>query len=113
MNLPKTIPDATFHPSDVQCPGYKNTSTAWWDGSQIYGSDEATTTKLRGLDPDGKLVLNQNGTGAFIPRDEGGNPVTGFSDNWWVGMEMLHTLFALEHNAICDMFRQKYPDWTG
>lgn len=113
MTLPKTIPDATLHPSDEQCPGYKNINTSWWDGSQIYGSSEAMTSKLRGLDPDGKLILNQDGTGAFIPRDEAGNPLTGFSDNWWVGMEMLHTLFALEHNAICTMFREKYPSWTG
>ena len=28
-------------------------------------------------------------------------------------MEMLHTLFALEHNAICDVLRGTYPTWTG
>ena len=28
-------------------------------------------------------------------------------------MEMLHTLFALEHNAICDRLRGSYPTWTG
>ena len=83
------------------------------DGSQIYGSTEAVTAELRGLDPDGKLILNKDGTGAFIPRDAEGNPLTGFRDNWWVGMEMLHTLFALEHNSICDMLRRDYPDWHG
>ena len=25
---------------------------------------------------------------------------------------MLHTLFALEHNAICDRLRKAYPTWT-
>ncbi|KAH7305556.1 feebly protein [Stachybotrys elegans] len=113
MKLPKTKPDDVLDPSDIKCPGYKNVNTAWWDGSQIYGSSEADTAKLRGESPDGKLTLNQNGTGAFIPRGEDGTPLTGFSDNWWVGMEMLHTLFALEHNAICDELRKAYPDWTG
>jgi hypothetical protein len=88
-------------------------NTAWWDGSQIYGSSEAQTAQLRTELPDGKLKLKSNGTGAFIPRDVNGNPITGFGDNWWVGMEMLHTLFALEHNALCDMFKKAYPDWTG
>jgi hypothetical protein len=49
----------------------------------------------------------------FIPRAEDGTPKTGFSDNWWLGVEMLHTLFALEHNAICDKIRKGHPNWTG
>lgn len=113
MSLPRTKPDETLDPSDINCPGYKNTNTAWWDGSQIYGSSEATTQSLRTKDPDGKLLLTQGGKETFIPRDDAGNPKTGFSDNWWTGMEMLHTLFAMEHNAICDMLRAAYPDWTG
>jgi hypothetical protein len=113
MTLPKTKPDEILDPSDVKCPGYKNINTAWWDGSQIYGSTEEATRALRTSRPDGKLELAENRTGAFIPRDKDGNPRTGFNDNWWVGMEMLHTLFALEHNALCDMFQKAYPKWTG
>ena len=30
---------------------------------------------------------------------------------WWVGLAMLHTLFAREHNAICDHLRLSHPDW--
>ncbi len=113
MTLPKTKPDAILDPSDVQCPGYKNTNTAWWDSSQIYGSSEATTQTLRTKDPDGKLTLTEKGTEAFLPRDDSGNPLTGFNTNWWIGLELLHTLFALEHNAICDALRKAYPSWTG
>ncbi|KXJ87854.1 feebly protein [Microdochium bolleyi] len=113
MSLPKTAVDTTYKAFDGKCPAYRNANTAWWDGSQIYGSSEATTTKLRDGAMDGKLRLNDNGVGAFILRDAQNVPQTGFSTNWWVGMEMLHTLFALEHNAICDKLKEVHPDWTS
>jgi hypothetical protein len=28
-------------------------------------------------------------------------------------VEMLHTLFALEHNSICDRIRKGHPSWNG
>lgn len=40
-------------------------------------------------------------------------PITGFNNNWWLGLEILHTLLALEHNAICNELRSAYPEWTG
>ncbi|KAF2787741.1 heme peroxidase [Melanomma pulvis-pyrius CBS 109.77] len=113
MTLPRSKPDEVLDPSDIKCPAYKNTNTSWWDGSQIYGSSEVATHALRTKQPDGKLVLTERGREAFIPRGSDGNPLTGFKDNWWIGMEMLHTMFALEHNAICDKLRQSYPSWTG
>ncbi|KAI7472947.1 heme peroxidase [Hortaea werneckii] len=114
MSLFKTKTDTELHPSDQLCPGYRNVNTAWWDSSQIYGSSEAVTRQLRSKDQDGKLQLDRIGNQAFfIPRNEDGTPKTGFSDNWWLGVELLHTLFALEHNAICDSIRQGHPDWTG
>ena len=113
MELPRTKPDEVLSQTDVQCPGYKNINTAWWDSSQIYGSNEAMTESLRNKDNDGKLTLTKDGREHFLPRDPDGNPLTGFNNNWWIGMEMLHTLFALEHNAVCDMLRRAYPTWTG
>jgi hypothetical protein len=113
MTLPHTKPDDVLHQSDIKCPGYKNTNTAWWDGSQIYGSSEAMTQSLRTTLNDGKLQLTKEGREAFLPRDAEGNVLTGFNDNWWIGMEMLHTLFALEHNSICDMLRKAHPTWPG
>ncbi|KAG7093563.1 hypothetical protein E1B28_007233 [Marasmius oreades] len=117
MRLPRTKPDEILDPSDIKCPGYKNMCTAWWDGSQIYGSSEEVTRRLRTQDPDGKLRLvpGTNGEGLFLPHDHFGEVETapGFANNWWTGVEMLQTLFALEHNAICDMLRKSYPHWTG
>jgi hypothetical protein len=38
--------------------------------------------------------------------------VTGVSGNWWLGLELMHTLFTLEHNAIADRLRAEYPGWS-
>jgi hypothetical protein len=114
MKVFRTKPDDVLDPSDELCPGYRNLNTAWWDASQIYGSSENVTMSLRGKDRDGKLLLEKVGEEArFLPRNPDGTPKTGFNDNWWLGIEMLHTLFALEHNAICEKIRQGHPDWTG
>ena len=84
-----------------------NEVTHWWDGSQIYGSDQATQDLLRSH-VCGKLRLNPDGT---LPLDAKGIEETGFKRNWWVGLAMLHTLFVREHNAICDELAASYPDW--
>lgn len=110
MKLPSSKLDT--EPGEKRA-AYQNKNTAWWDSSQIYGSDEAKTTELRRADPDGKLAMTDKFREKFLFRDSNNNPETGFNDNWWIGMELLHTLFALEHNAICDMLRKNYPSWTG
>ena len=44
----------------------------------------------------GKLRMEPTG---LLPVDpETGVHFTGFTDNWWIGLAMLHTLFTLEHN---------------
>ena len=114
MAVPKSVPDKVLDPTDRKCPGYINTQTPWWDGSQLYGTTEEMTAAIRKGVPDGKLALDGGKMEAFLPRDGGtGLPLTGFNNNWWIALEILHTLFALEHNAVCDMFREKHPDWTG
>jgi len=106
-------------------PTYVNAETHWWDASQIYGSNAQTTEKLRSVHilqngkhqstgtllPHGKLFLDHNNL-RLDPSDLS-NAFTGFSGNWWAGLSLLHTLFAREHNAICDHLRIEYPAWDG
>lgn len=113
MRVPESQQDERLDPSDDASPGYENTITPWWDGSQLYGANEEETRDLR-TGPDGKLTMTKSKFEDFLPKDpKTGLPATGFNNNWWIGLELLHTLFALEHNAVCDMLRSKYPEWEG
>lgn len=87
-------------------PVFVNTETHWWDGSQIYGSSAAAQAAVRS-GKDGKLRL---GPGGSLPEDildrMAGEP------GWWVGLALMITLFAREHNAICERLRDEYPSWS-
>jgi hypothetical protein len=108
MQVPKTPKDPTHLPDSPKPPTYVNHVTHWWDGSQIYGSDAATLAKVR-TGVDGKLKV---GADKRLPVDpDTGIDLTGFFDNWWMGMSMLHALFALEHNHICDELKKRNADW--
>jgi hypothetical protein len=108
MFVGKTQADPTHMPDRDQTPiTFINEVTHWWDGSQIYGSDQETLDRLR-TGVDGKLRLNDAGN---LPLDDKGIERTGFTRNWWIGLTMLHTLFTREHNAICDRLKEAYPDW--
>jgi len=110
--VPKSVEDP--HPDLPQFPRlktYRNETTSWWDGSQLYGSDAATATRLRSRD--GRLV-----PGGLLRLDDERVPVVdgkeyaGFTRNWWVGLSMLHTLFAREHNAIATHLKETHPDFS-
>ena len=109
MRLPHTLGDHTRIDADKDLPPtYINRQSHWWDASSIYGSSEEQQRRVRTF-TDGKLVL-QDGR---LPLDpETGTAITGFSENWWIGLGMLHTLFTLEHNAICDRLKQEHPQMS-
>jgi len=91
-------------------PAHENEVTHWWDCSQLYGSSKAKQALLRG--PNGTLRLDDE----FLPLDMAMAepkrlPLTGHNSNWWVGLELMHTLFAREHNAICQLLVRHHPDW--
>jgi Animal haem peroxidase len=102
----RTPPDPTAPPQSDQPPTHINISTHWWDGSQLYGSNLAQQQFLRSH-TGGKLAL-VDGLPP-IPDDPAQNPtlVPGF----WLGFGMAGTLFAQEHNSICDMLAAAHPDF--
>ncbi len=87
-------------------PTYVNTETHWWDGSQLYGSNAQMQAQVRSGEQ-GKLRLDPNG---MLPRP--GLEQAGQEPGFWVGLALFHTLFAREHNAICDRLRAAYPAWS-
>ena len=47
-----------------------------------------------------------------IDTELSGIDLTGFNDNYWIGLSLFHTVFALEHNTICETLSSRYPSWT-
>ncbi|MEA2958313.1 MAG: hypothetical protein QOJ58_3819, partial [Alphaproteobacteria bacterium] len=121
MTILRTLPDDRRCPADQGQPAtYRNTETHWWDGSQLYGSDLARQRLVRTdpasgqVRPDGKIHLDAQG---HLPVDATSDianlELSGVNGNWWVGLSILHTLFAREHNAIVDRLRVDYPSADG
>ena len=56
----------------------------------------------------GREILPKNSLlNVAMNKQNQGYEATGFKDNWWVGLSMLHTLFVKEHNSIADMLMKK------
>ena len=107
MVVPRTRPGASGgRPGGP--PVFDNTETHWWDGSQVYGSTPELQSRVRSGEG-GRLRLDPDGT---LPMDgDRGIELAGVNGNWWMGLSLLHTLFAREHNAICAMLAARHPDW--
>ena len=111
----------------------RNTVTAWWDASQIYGHDPRSRQRML-RDPNDpaklRLVSRVGGTdaddaGGYLPlfasppcEDSAlvdncspinvewvGQEATAFPDNWTIGLSFYHNLFAREHNIFVETFR--------
>jgi hypothetical protein len=109
MHILRTMPDPTRPTGDDGAPPtHINTETHWWDTSQIYGSD-ATHQKLVRTGRDGKLAVGAENP---IMADPTSPDHPANSPGFWLGLGLLHNLFTLEHNAICDHFKTTYPTWS-
>ncbi|KAI3682172.1 hypothetical protein L2E82_50106 [Cichorium intybus] len=86
--------------------GFVNARTPWWDGSVIYGNDEVGMRKVRAY-KDGKLKISGDG---LLEHDEKWIPISGDVRNYWAGFSLLQALFVIEHNAVCDMLKEHYPE---
>jgi hypothetical protein len=107
MRIPRTVPDPTRPPGGGGGPPtFRNTETHWWDGSQLYGSSRETQARVR-AGAGGKLRLTPEG---MLPDDL--LQALAREPGWWIGLALLYTLFAREHNAICDRLREAYPAWS-
>ncbi|WXC44643.1 hypothetical protein QX201_004378 [Fusarium graminearum] len=116
MKIPRTKKADILSKQDAETPAYDNENTHWWDASQIYGSSEAETQALRAKchkSKPGQLEVSVADGEQFLPRSADGIPKTGFRQNWWLGLELLHTLFALEHNAIATQLHLSNPSWSS
>ena len=109
MRIPRTRRDPSHPPDSGTAPTFVTADSHWWDGSQIYGSNPQFADALRARE-DGKLRLGPDG---LLPRDlEETLDLSDVAGNLWIGLGILHTLFTLEHNAICERLRGEYPMWT-
>ena len=102
----------------------RNTVTAWWDASQLYGHDDASHRRVR-RDPADPARLQMVALGArsapgdrlgYLPVFEAGDPInprwsgqetTAFPDNWSIGLSFFHNVFAREHNLFVEAFRSQ------
>eukprot|EP01084_Bolivina_argentea_P230080 388153_1 len=101
--------------SDSECvyTQFKNTRSAWFDASQLYGVTDELQSKL----------MNHTDTRYFaleyideyneyqLPFDYSTNEyIVGETGNFWPGLNVFHLLFALEHNYIIDALDSLYPN---
>jgi hypothetical protein len=126
MRIPVTPPDQTRPPcASAVGPTFLNHVTHWWDASQLYGSDQETLRRVRtGPATGGCPVMHgqikmDDADPRRLPLDpkKQDNPhdraeLTGFNENWWIGLSLLHTIFALEHNVICQRLHDAHPSWS-
>ena len=108
MTILKTLPDPTRPADSTAPPTFINHETPWWDASQIYGTSPEVQ-KARRTGENGKLVIGADGL-LVLPEDPEHNP--SFVPGWWLGLNMMETLFIREHNVICDRLRAAYPTWS-
>ena len=108
LTILRTLPDTTRQAHDDRPPTYLNYETHWWDGSQIYGST-LEEQEGRRTGADGKLIIGDDGL-LILPDDPKQNPA--LVPGWWLGFNMMATVFVREHNAICDRLKAEYPRFS-
>ena len=109
MRIRRTPSDPTRSADQAGTPPtFVNELSHWWDASGLYGSDPKKQDEVRAFEG-GRLKIESG----RLPTDpQTGLAITGFTDNWWIGLGLMHTLFALEHNAICARLEREYRSWS-
>lgn len=116
MLIRRTPPDPTRGPDRAGYPPtFINSSSHWWDASVFYGSDETELSEL---------IDVKDGMGMKLRLDMVGNEPIGMIPphmrqladvprQWWIGLSLLHTAFAKEHNAVAELLHRRYPTWSA
>ena len=103
---------------------FRNTNTAWWDASQIYGYDSTSLVRVKRDPKDAARLLlvplpgraEAGDRQGYLPLlaasdpklpDWAGQEAVAFPDNWSIGLSALHTVFTREHNQFVDEFRRR------
>ncbi len=86
MLIRRTPPDelSPGEIADKMPPAYRNEETHWWDASQIYGDNKKIERLLR-THQNGHLKFDEEKHLLMI-NQETGLPLTGFTNNWWMGL---------------------------
>jgi hypothetical protein len=102
----------------------RNSNTAWWDGSQLYGYSDPSVARAKRdpKDPAKMLMVQVPGRTAegdkqgYLPTFAATDPIApqwagqeavAFPDNWSIGLSFLHNVFTREHNLFVDEFRKR------
>jgi len=109
MLVPRTVTDPTRPAGSGAPPTFVNTLTHWWDLSSIYGTTAEEQRRFRAHD--GGLLAISPGGHIPLPADSPERDPTRVP-GFWVGLGMLASLFAHEHNAICARLADEYPEWS-
>ncbi|MGH3624374.1 MAG: peroxidase family protein [Sciscionella sp.] len=97
-------------PGNAGPPTYINSQSHWWDASQVYGGGTTPEDQVsRRVNVGGKLLIGDDGR-LLLPDDPQVSPA--FVPCWWLGLDMMGTLFVREHNAIADALQREYPQWS-
>jgi hypothetical protein len=98
-------------PKSLRGPGpvnYISGETHWWDASQLYGSKALFSRDVRA--DHGEIMVDGDLLRDMEQAIENANSPEA---NLWVGLAVLHILFAHEHNAIARRLREVYPHWDA
>jgi Animal haem peroxidase len=133
VTIPATIADDNPSPAVSSNPSkrpgtgtFRNNVSFWWDASQIYGSDTLSANRVRNpknrallLTDDKKMLPTfkelygeqtpEKLAAQQLNSHEWDQEVSGFADNWWIGLSLLETAFVREHNRfVTELAKAQY-----
>ena len=104
---------------------HSNEITAWFDASQVYGSDESRANWLRSFEG-GKLKVSTHSTGDLLPTRGNDSNAPSMAMDETIGpstfvagdvranenpvLASLHTLFVREHNRLAEIIDATHTD---